>query len=90
MAGSGLTDSSTLQSCVEQAYGEATNLPIHSNTITPHMTDYHVFRTLPVGVPAIIIEVGFLNLDRAMLTDAPDIPANGVFRGIDCYLAQLR
>ncbi len=89
VAGSSLTNSSALQACVEQTYGQATNLPIHANTITPHMTDYHVFRTLPVGVPAIIIEVGFMNKDRNLLVNTPEIPANGVIQGIECYLAQL-
>lgn len=86
VAGSSRTDSSRLQSCVEQAYGEMTGLPYHANTITPHMTDYHAFRTLPQGVPAIIIEVGFMNLDRDLLTRNNDIPAAGVFNGIQCYL----
>lgn len=89
VAGSWLTDSSALQVCVEQAYSQTTNLPYHANTITPHMTDYHVFRTLPVGVPAIILEVGFMNLDRALLTNTPELPATGVIQGIECYLAQL-
>ena len=89
VAGSSLTDSSALQACVEQTYSQTTNLPYHANTITPHMTDYHVFRTIPVGVPAIIIEVGFMNLDRALLTNTPDIPASGIIQGIECYLAQL-
>ena len=90
VAGSSYTDSSALLNCVEQSYGEVTQLPIHANTITPHMTDYHVFRTLPVGVPAVILEVGFMNLDREMLTTTPQIPADGVVQGIECYLAQIR
>jgi len=53
------------------------------------MTDYHAFRTIPVGVPAIIIEVGFMNLDRDILTNHPDIPAAGVTNGILCYLDQI-
>lgn len=89
IAGSSLTDSSALSVCTEQAYQTVTQLPYHANTITPHMTDYHVFRTIPIGVPAIIIEVGFMNLDRDLLTNQPDIPAVGVTNGIQCYLDQL-
>lgn len=89
LAGSSLTDSSALSVCTEQAYLTATQLPYHANTITPHMTDYHAFRTIPVGVPAIIIEVGFMNLDRDLLTNHPDIPATGVTNGILCYLDQI-
>jgi N-acetylmuramoyl-L-alanine amidase len=86
VAGSTRTDSNRLQSCVEQAYGQATQLPYHANTITPHMTDYHAFRTLPIGVPAIIIEVGFMNLDRELLTTNDDIAVTGILNGIHCYL----
>lgn len=90
VAGSSYTDSTALLGCVEQSYGQVTQLPIHANTITPHMTDYHVFRTLPVGVPAVILEVGFMNLDRDILTKSPEIPVNGVVQGIECYLAEIR
>lgn len=90
VAGSSRTDSTALSICMEQAYLAATQLPYHANTITPHMTDYHAFRTLPAGVPAIIIEVGFMNLDRALLTETPEIPAGGVTNGILCYLDQVR
>ncbi len=88
IAGSSYTDSSTLSACVEQTYQAATQLPYHSNTITPHMTDYHVFRTLPAGVPAIIVETGFLNLDRELITTNADIPATAIADGILCYINQ--
>jgi len=90
IAGSSYTDSSALSVCVEQTYQSATQLPYHANTITPHMTDYHAFRTIPAGVPVIIIEVGFMNLDRDLLTNHPDISAAGVTNGILCYLDQLK
>lgn len=90
IAGSSFTDSSALSVCVEQAYQSNTQLPFHANTITPHMTDYHAFRTIPVGVPAIIVEVGFMNLDRDLITNRAEIPAAGVSSGILCYLDQLQ
>ncbi|MCP4360407.1 MAG: N-acetylmuramoyl-L-alanine amidase [Chloroflexi bacterium] len=90
IAGSSYTDSAALNSCLEQSYGEVTQLPYHPTTITEHMTDYHVFREIPLGVPAVIIEVGFLNLDREILTTQSNIPAAGVFSGIQCYLNQVR
>jgi N-acetylmuramoyl-L-alanine amidase len=86
VATSSRTESSLLQSCLEAAYQQATQLPYHANTITPHMTDYHAFRTLPEGVPAVILETGFMNLDRALLTDNVDVPASGVLSGIQCFL----
>jgi N-acetylmuramoyl-L-alanine amidase len=74
---------------MEQEYGRVTQMPYHPHTITEHMTDYHAFRELPPGVPAIIIEVGFLNLDREILTARSDVPAAGVYSGLQCYLSQL-
>ena len=86
IAGSAFTDSSGLSICVEQAYADATALPYHANTITPHMTDYHAFRKIAPGTPAIILETGFMNLDRPLLTTNADTAANGVATGILCFL----
>ncbi|GJM41417.1 MAG: hypothetical protein DHS20C20_16990 [Ardenticatenaceae bacterium] len=86
VAASSRTDSTQLQSCMELSYQQATQLSYHANTITLHMTDYHAFRTLPDGVPAIIIETGFMNLDRELLTTNADIPAAGILSGIQCFL----
>jgi N-acetylmuramoyl-L-alanine amidase len=86
ISGSPFTDSSPLSICMEQSYSRATRLPYHPNSITPHMTNYHAFRKLGPGTPAIIIEVGFLNLDRDILTTAPDVPAEGLVSGVLCFL----
>lgn len=86
IAGSSYTESTALFECVEQAYQTQTQLQYHFNTITEHMTDYHAFRKIPVGVPAIIIEVGFMNQDRVLLTNNSDVPALGISQGIQCYL----
>jgi N-acetylmuramoyl-L-alanine amidase len=86
MAGSSYTDSEALSICVEQAYREATQMPYHSNTITEHMTDYHAFREISPGTPAIIVETGFMNKDREMLTTNADVPAAGITNGIFCFL----
>ena len=88
VAPSSRTDSSLLQNCMETAYAQVTQLPYHANTITPHMTDYHAFREIAPGVPAIIIETGFLNLDRDMLTTESYKPANGITNGILCFLGR--
>ena len=86
IAGSSFTDSSKLSICIEQAYGEATALPYHENTITPHMTDYHAFRKIAPGTPAIIVETGFVNKDRELLTTNADLPVAGLVKGILCFL----
>ena len=90
IAGSSFTDSSQLSICVEGAYRTATNLPYHANTITPHMTDYHAFREISRGVPAIILETGFLNLDRDFLTTQQDLIASSIAEGILCYVEDVR
>jgi len=90
VAGSYVTDSTLLVGCVESAYGQATQLPYHANTITPHMTDYHAFREISVGTPAIIIETGFLNLDRELLTTRVEVPSNAILDGILCYIEAIR
>ena len=77
VAGSSFTDSSGLVACLEGQYEAATGLSIHQNTVTTHMTDYHAFREIAPGTPAAIVETGFLNLDRSLLTEDSDIPASG-------------
>ena len=86
IAASSAVASQTLMSCMEGNYARATQLPYNANTITPHMTDYHVFRAIDSATPAIIIETGFMNLDRAMLTTTPQLPVQGIVDGILCFL----
>jgi N-acetylmuramoyl-L-alanine amidase len=88
ISGSHLTDSTALTICVEQAYRAATQLPYHENTITHDMTDYHAFRELPPHVPALIIELGFMNLDRELLTTHANLPTQGIVNGILCFLGR--
>ena len=86
VSGSTATDSSTLSLCMQQEYQKVTHLPYHANSVTPDMADYHAFREIAPGVPAIIIEIGFMNLDRELLTTSAEIPSEGVLQGILCYL----
>jgi N-acetylmuramoyl-L-alanine amidase len=88
ISGSNLTDSSELSICVQQAYGNATELEYHPNSITPEMAGYHAFRKIADTTPAIIIEVGFLNLDREILIDGNEDVARGLYEGIVCFLDQ--
>jgi N-acetylmuramoyl-L-alanine amidase len=88
ISGSPYTDSTRLSTCVEQSYALSTELPYHPNSITPHMTNYHAFSRLGTGTPAIIIEVGFLNLDREILTSPTDVMVEGLTNGIFCYLGR--
>lgn len=86
ISGSGYTDSTELSTCVQEAYSLATQLEYHPNSITPEMAGYHAFRKIGSSTPAIIIEVGFLNLDRDVLMNRGDDVAQGLHDGIMCFL----
>lgn len=86
IAGSPFTDSSALTICVEHSFEAATSLPYHPHSVTPHMSEYHAFRKIGPGTPALIIEVGFLYLDRDILTIGSDSVVDGLVNGLLCYL----
>ncbi len=86
IAGSSYTDSAALSVCLEQAYAASTNLPYHANTITADMTDYHAFREVAPGTQAAIIEVGFMWIDRDLLTTNTDPVVQGIVDGLHCFL----
>lgn len=72
--------------CMEQEYGAITNLPLHPYSVTHNMTRYHAFGKIDLNTPAIIIEVGFLFHDHDILTEQPDLVAEGIKKGIECFL----
>ena len=74
-----------LTSCIKNRYEAATNLPLHQS-ITIDMTDYHAFNEIHDDTPAVIIETGFMNLDKQILTEEPDRIAEGIAAGALCYL----
>ncbi|MCK5430990.1 MAG: N-acetylmuramoyl-L-alanine amidase [Anaerolineales bacterium] len=74
-----------LTSCMRSRYSQVTGLTLH-NSITPDMTSYHAFDEVHPDTTSAIIEVGFLNLDRQILTQQPDLIAQGIFAGIKCYI----
>ena len=90
VAGSSYSDSDLLQTCVENSYAAATQLSYHANTITEDMTDYHAFRKIGPSTPAVIIETGYMNLDRTLLTTNNEIVVNGLYNGIACFLERVQ
>ena len=60
-------------------------MSFHAGSITPDMREYHSFSEIDPSTVAAIIETGFLNLDREMLTKRTDIVARGVAEGILCF-----
>jgi N-acetylmuramoyl-L-alanine amidase len=79
-----LTD--RLSACLYDRYTRITGLMYRSGNITLNMTDYHAFRAIDPSTPAAIIETGFLNLDRNLLVDHPDVVADGVVAGVLCFV----
>lgn len=75
-----------LSACLIDRYGRTTGMDYHPNTITGDMTQYHTFREINTNTTAAIIETGFLNLDRRILTEQPDLVAQGIYSGILCYI----
>jgi N-acetylmuramoyl-L-alanine amidase len=74
-----------LVSCLIDRYADTTGMTFHPS-VTYDMTQYHNFREVAPGTPSAIIEVGFMYMDREMLTDHADVAALGIARGLLCYL----
>ncbi len=75
-----------LAACLIDRYAIQTGLKFHASSITPDMTRYHAFEEINGSTPAVIIETGFLNLDRDILVNQTDKVAQGVRNGILCYI----
>lgn len=75
-----------LVSCLIREYGAATGLPFHANTVTFDMKGYHAFNEIDPQTPGAIIELGFMDADRTLLTDSSQELAQAVARGIACFL----
>jgi len=75
-----------LTSCLKNRYAEITGLRFHSESVTGDMTNYHAFSEINPNTPAAIIETGFMNLDHQILTEKPDLVAEGITSGILCYI----
>jgi N-acetylmuramoyl-L-alanine amidase len=74
-----------LTACLVDRYGRTTGMTFHAGSITGDMREYHAFREIDPNTVAAIIETGFLNLDREMLTQHTEQVAEGVVQGILCF-----
>ncbi len=74
-----------LTACLVDRYQRATNMTFHAGSITADMREYHAFREIDPSTVAAIIETGFLNLDREILTKHTDRVADGIVQGILCF-----
>ena len=75
-----------LTACLVDRYHRATGLTFHSGSITGDMREYHAFSEIDPNTITAIIETGFLNLDREILTNRTDRVADGVVQGILCFI----
>ncbi|OJX46090.1 MAG: hypothetical protein BGO78_04180 [Chloroflexi bacterium 44-23] len=75
-----------LEKCLINRYQTTTNLRFHVNTITSDMTSYHTFSEINPETTAAIIETGFLNLDNQIIRNQPDLIADGIVAGIECFI----
>jgi N-acetylmuramoyl-L-alanine amidase len=75
-----------LVACLVEHYGARTGLFFHADSITHDMTQYHTFYEIHPNTPGAIIEVGFMLADRPLLTQRPDLVAQGIIDGILCFL----
>ena len=74
-----------LTACLVDRYEHNTNMTFHSGSITADMREYHAFREIDPSTVAAIIETGFLNLDREILTKHTESVAAGIVDGILCF-----
>ena len=74
-----------LMACLKNRYGNTTGLR-YDHRITEDMTSYHAFGEINPNTPAVIIECGYMNQDRELLTKNPALVAEGIAAGIMCYL----
>ena len=74
-----------LTACLVDRYQKMTDLTFHAGSITGDMREYHAFREIDPSTVAAIIETGFLNLDREILTKDTDRVAAGIVDGIVCF-----
>lgn len=75
-----------LTACMRDRYEKITGLTLHGHSVTPDMTSYHAFDDIHPQTTAVIIEVGFMNLDQQLLTKKPELIAQGITAGLLCFI----
>ena len=75
-----------LTACLVDRYQKTTGLTFHKGSITSDMREYHAFSEIDPETITAIIETGFLNLDQQILTKEPDRVAEGIIKGIQCFV----
>ncbi|HET60092.1 MAG TPA: N-acetylmuramoyl-L-alanine amidase [Chloroflexi bacterium] len=76
--------SERLAACVVNRYNTVTGLR-YDPRVTDDMTRYHAFEKFAGNTPSVIVETGYMLLDRQLLTEQPDLVAHGLAQGIRCF-----
>ncbi|HOH92216.1 MAG TPA: N-acetylmuramoyl-L-alanine amidase [Anaerolineaceae bacterium] len=79
-------DRELLTKCLSEAYANATGLKYHYQTTTNEIRNYHAFDQIDPLTAAMIFELGYMNLDQDILTNRPEVLAEGLANGIQCYM----
>jgi N-acetylmuramoyl-L-alanine amidase len=75
-----------LVACLYTEYEKTTGLPRHEESITWDMLNYYALRQIAPYTPGVIIEMGFMLDDRAVLLDKQYEVALGIANGILCFI----
>ena len=75
-----------LTACMVDRYQKTTGLTFHKGSITSDMREYHAFSEIDPETITAIIEAGFLNLDQVILPKKSDLVAEGIIKGIQCFI----
>jgi N-acetylmuramoyl-L-alanine amidase len=81
-----LAASQKLTTCLSEKYEEVTGLAYHAGSVTDDMTYYHAFSEIDPQTPAAIIEAAFMNMDYQLITENPELIADGIVAGLLCFL----
>ncbi len=74
-----------LRECISINYGARVPLR-RSFTLTEDLTNYHVWRRIHPLTPGMILEMGYMLADQAVLTEDPDLLADAITAGILCFM----
>ena len=77
-----------LRECIAENFGAY--VPIErSYNLTADMTDNHTWRKIHPLTPAMILEMGYMLADQAVLTEDPDLLARAIVDGILCFIENV-
>ena len=78
-----------LTACLVDRYERTTSMTYHAGSITADMREYHAFSEIDPDTITAIIETGFLNLDREILTKQTDRVAECILECNLCFVKNV-